>query len=59
MGFNKRILPQLSEMEKIYHQDPDGYIKGIIKVDALIGSMECLDWVNEKIKKYHERNVKK
>ena len=59
MGFNKRILPQLEEMKKIYDVDPDGYIRGIIKVDALIGPMECIEWIDEKKKEYYERNVKK
>ena len=46
-------------MEKIYEQDRDKYIKGLIKVDALIGPMECIDWVSKKIKEYNEQNVKK
>jgi hypothetical protein len=59
MGFNKRILPKVDKLEEIYKQDPDGYIRGIKKVDALIGPMDSIDWVHKKIKEYNERTSKK
>ncbi len=55
MGFNKKILPKVEELKKIYKQDPDSYIRGIIKTDALIGPMESIDWINGKVKEYYDK----
>lgn len=57
MGFNKRIIPNLERLEKIYNEDPDSYIRGIIKADALIGPIESIKWVDEKIKEYNDKRT--
>ncbi len=59
MGFNKRILPKIDKLKEYYYNDPDTYIRGIIKVDAMIGSMESIDWINNKIKEYYERSFER
>jgi hypothetical protein len=55
MGFNKRILPKIDKLKEIYNMDPDSYIKGIIKTDALIGPMESIEWIEGKVKKYYDK----
>jgi hypothetical protein len=55
MGFNKRILPKVDELKKIYKNDPESYIRGIIKTDALIGPMESIEWINKKVKEYYDK----
>ena len=59
MGFNKRILPKIDKLKEYYYNDPESYIKGIIKTDALIGSMESIDWINDRVKEHYERASKK
>jgi len=55
MGFNKRILPKIDRLKKIYNEDPESYIRGIIKTDALIGPMESIDWINKKVKEHYDK----
>jgi|TARA_B110000211_G_C14035757_1_gene534421 hypothetical protein len=59
MGFNKRILPKIDKLKVYYYNDPESYIRGIIKVDAMIGSMESIDWINDRVKEHYERASKK
>jgi hypothetical protein len=59
MGFNKRILPKIDKLKEYYYNDPDTYIRGIKKVDALIGPMESIDWIQNKVRKHYERTSKK
>ena len=59
MGFNKRILPKIDKLKDYYYNDPESYIRGIIKVDAMIGSMESIDWINDRVKEHYERASKK
>lgn len=53
MGFNKFILPKVSKLNKMYEEDPHGFMRRVKKTDAFIGSMESINWVEDKIKKYN------
>ena len=59
MGFNKRILPKIDKLKKIYNEDPDSYIRSIIKTDALIGPMDSIEWIEKKVKEHNERALSK
>lgn len=57
MGFNKRYLPELSDLKKECRKmGPTDFIKDLEKYDSLIGSTECHAFIEKTIIKNKTKN---
>lgn len=51
MSFNKKFLPELEEMKRLYESyGHERFIEIYSKADAFVGSTESIEFVKEKLK---------
>lgn len=60
MGFNKRYVPEISVLkEQLSQEGLDEFVGRYTRPDALIGSKESLDFVDDKVKEWQSKSTKR